>query len=110
VSYSIRHELYGGGRLIAVGGDADVRAAEELQIALSTAAETTMTIDLSEAALIDSRTIAVLVDATERLRAGGGDLLVVCRDPNILRLFQRIGLDSELTIVESREQAETRAA
>lgn len=110
MSYSIRHELYGGGRLIAVGGDADVRAAQELQTALRAAPESTMTIDLAEAELVDSRTIAVLVEATERLRAAGGDLLVVCQDPNILRLFQRIGLDSELTIVGSREQAEKLAA
>jgi anti-sigma B factor antagonist len=109
VSYSIRYESYGGGPLIAVTGDADVRAAEELQEALGAAPDTTFTIDLSGAALIDSRTIAVLVDATERLRAAGGDLLVVCQDPNILRLFRRIGLESALTIVDTREQAEARA-
>jgi anti-anti-sigma factor len=109
VSYSIRHEQYDGGRLIAVGGDADVRAAEELQASLGAATDDTMTVDLSRAALIDSRTIAVLVDATERLRAAGGDLLLICADANILRLFRRIGLESELTIVDSREQAAQRA-
>jgi anti-anti-sigma factor len=109
VSYSIRHEQYGGGRLIAVSGEADVRAAEELQMGLDGVVEATMTVDLTEAALIDSRTIAVLVEATERRRAGGGDLLVVCGEPNILRLFRRIGLESELTLVDSREQAAERA-
>ena len=110
MSYSLRNEQYEGGRLIAVGGDADVRAAEELQVALDAVPDTTMTVDLSRAALIDSRTIAVLVDATERLRTGGGDLLLVCDDANILRLFRRIGLESELTIVGSREQAAQRAS
>jgi anti-sigma B factor antagonist len=109
VSYSIGIESYGGGRLIGVAGDADVRAAEELQARLDAEPDPTVTVDLSQAALIDSRTIAVLVDATERLRGGGGDLLVVCRDPNILRLFRRIGLESALTIVDTREQAEARA-
>jgi anti-anti-sigma factor len=105
MSYSIRDERYDGGRVIVVSGDADVRAADELHTALETPADPAVTLDLEEATLVDSRTIAVMVDATERLRAGGGDLLVVCRDPNILGLFRRIGLESELTLVESREQA-----
>ncbi len=92
--------------MISVTGDADVSAAAELTSALDNAGSPTVVVDLSQATLVDSRTIAILVDRTARLRGDAGDLIVVCADPNILRLFRRIGLEDQLTIVPSHAAVE----
>jgi anti-anti-sigma factor len=91
--------------VVAVTGDADVSAAGELKRAIDEAASSAVTVDLSEATLLDSRTIAVLVDCTARLRTDARDLIVLCAEPNILSLFRRIGLEDQLTIVASHEAA-----
>ena len=103
--YVVRQEVDEIGTVVSVQGDADASAASELLRVITGLDASTVVVDLSEATLIDSRTIAVLVDRTEHLRAAAGDLIVVCADRNILRLFRRIGLDSELTIVDSRAAA-----
>ncbi len=107
--YSIQPEPDPHGAVIAVTGEADVLAAEELKGVIGAAAEAghgTVTIDLSDATLVDSRTIGVLVDWTGRLSAAGGGLQLVCDNPNILRLLARIGLDRTLAVFPSREEAQ----
>ena len=108
VTYSIRTESGPQGAILVLTGDADLSAAEELQQKLSAAAaegDTVVTVDLTGTALLDSRSIAVLVEWTETLSEAGGRLPVICDNPNILRLLQRIGLDRTLTTFPSREQA-----
>ena len=108
--YSIQPEPDPHGSVIAVAGEADVLAAGELKELLGAAAEAgneTVTIDLSEATLVDSRTIGVLVDWTGRLADAGGSLKIVCDNPNVLRLFTRIGLDRTLALFPTREEART---
>lgn len=106
--YSIHSEPDPHGPLIVLAGDADLTAAadlDEMVIGAVANAERLVTVDLSDATLIDSRTIAVLVEWTEKLSSTGGKLQIICADPNILRLLARIGLDRTLNVVASREEA-----
>ena len=110
--HSIAHDAAAPGHVIALAGDADVGAASDLEgflVEAVTAGARQVTIDLSDATLIDSRTIAVLVDWDERLRAAGGALSIVCPNPNILRMLATMGLDQSLAIFSSRAEAASAA-
>jgi anti-anti-sigma factor len=110
LAYSIQSEPDPNGPLISLAGDADLGAAadlEEMVIGAVANGERSIRVDLSEATLIDSRTIAVLVEWTEKLSEAKGSLRVICSNPNILRLLARIGLDRTLTVVATREEGES---
>lgn len=96
------------GPVIAISGDADVGAAVDLEKRIEDAISggaRTVTIDLSGATLVDSRTIGVLVGWDERLRSEKGALPIVCPNPNILRMLGAMGLDQSLAIYPSRAEA-----
>jgi anti-sigma B factor antagonist len=105
VDPSIRLETRNSGPVIVVSGDCDSAAAPHLDDAIRTASEAnpngTVAVDLSAAAFVDSRTMSVLVAWTERQRATGGALPIVCDNPNVLRVFRQIGLDDTLQIVNT---------
>jgi anti-anti-sigma factor len=93
-----------GEPVVVVTGDADLTAAGALGDALSEAAATTdrVVVDLSGATLIDSRTIGTLANWATELSARGGGLMIVCADPEILRLFRTIGLESSFDFYPDR--------
>jgi anti-sigma B factor antagonist len=105
VAHSIRLETRNGGPVIVVSGDCDSAAAPQLDDAIRAASEAnpngTVVVDLSAAAFVDSRTMSVLVAWTERQRATGGALPIVCDNPNVLRVFRQIGLDDTLQLVNT---------
>ena len=96
-----------GPPIIVVAGDADVNAAPAVDSAIAGAAETSsrVIVDLNSATLIDSRTIGVLASWVSKLRSGGGDLAIVCKTPDIVRLFRTIGLEQSFEFFDSREEA-----
>lgn len=104
------HEEPGGYPMIVVTGDADVTAASALDHALATAAagDDQVVIDLSDATLIDSRTIGTLANWATELSGRGGGLMVVCSDPDILRLFRTIGLESAFDFYPDRDSLRER--
>jgi anti-anti-sigma factor len=91
--------------MIIVSGDADLMVAPELDRALGKVAEDRdlAIVDLDGATLIDSRTIGVLADWAQTLRARGGDLAIVCSVPDVLRLFRTIGLEGSFSFYPTRE-------
>jgi anti-sigma B factor antagonist len=60
-------------------------------------------VDLSGCEFIDSSGLNALVNAHSELEGKGGRLVVVCDDPNILKVFEIAGLDQVLEIVASLE-------
>jgi anti-anti-sigma factor len=102
----VRVEGGSGGRFVAASGDLDLTVAGDLDSALGQVAESTsVVVDLSDATLVDSRAIGVLLAWSERLRARGERLAIVTSDPDILRLFTTIGLDREFDFHPTREAA-----
>ena len=97
------------GAIVAVSGDVDLTVAPFLEEAIASACEAdpsgVVVVDLSGAAFLDSRAMGVLATWTERQRAGGGRLPVVCTNPDMLRIIQQIGLDQALELVASLDEA-----
>jgi anti-anti-sigma factor len=89
---------------IIVSGDADLTSAPELHDALEEVATEydRAIVDLNGATLIDSRTIGVLADCSQTLRQRGGDVIIVCNVPDILRLFRTIGLEGSFSFYPDR--------
>jgi anti-sigma B factor antagonist len=102
VSYTLGYREDGPDTyVIAVGGELDLGAAPALQGTVDRLLEdgaTTLVIDLSEARFIDSTSVGILMSTMHRLKEAGGTLEVVCTEPNLLRVFEIVGLDKHLPI------------
>ena len=94
--------------LVALEGQVDLHTAPELRDQLVAAIEdgaVNVVVDLSEATFIDSMTLGVLLGAVKRLRPRGGQLRIVCSDPNIRKIFEITLLDRVFALYSSREAA-----
>lgn len=91
---------------VAVAGEVDLATAPELKLALADVIDNGargVLVDLSSATFIDSTTLGVLMGAVKRLRPGGGELAIACRDPNIRKIFEITMLDRVFSIFDSAE-------
>lgn len=97
-------DLGDGIAAIAVVGEADLYTAPELKAALASAIDAGargVLVDLSRTTFIDSTTLGVLMGAVRRLRPTGGEIAIVCRDPNIIKIFTITLLDRIFAITDS---------
>ena len=62
-------------------------------------------VDFSDTTFIDSTTLGVLVGGVKRLRPVGGQLVLVCADRNIIKIFEITGLHRVFDIHNTREDA-----
>ena len=62
-------------------------------------------VDFTDTTFIDSTTLGVLVGGVKRLRPDGGQLLLVCSDRNIIKIFEITGLHRVFEIHGTREEA-----
>lgn len=107
------HKVDGDRLVVAVSGELDLFTAPDLKQRLMDAIEDGargVVVDLDEATSIDSTTLGVLIAASKRLRLHGGELAVVCSDPEITRTFQITGLDEVFPVLEDRDAALERLA
>jgi anti-sigma B factor antagonist len=94
--------------VLEVGGELDLYTAPRLSsqvgeiIALGA---TSLVVDLTETTFVDSTALHVLLDAKKRIRAEGGDLVVVCPSPHVRRIFEVTGVDGLLQLCRSVEVA-----
>jgi anti-anti-sigma factor len=91
-------------------GDIDSAAADELSAALGAAIEdpdrpALVIVDLTEANLLDSRSMGVLADSQARLRATQGRLAIVGARPEVHRLFVMIGLEQTFEFFATADAA-----
>lgn len=109
MSYTLGHRpLTADTHVVAVGGELDMSAAPDLRATIDRALEggaTTLVVDLAETTFIDSTGIGVLMSAFRRLGLAGGSLELVCSEPNLLRVFEIVGLDRQLSIHASTDAA-----
>jgi anti-sigma B factor antagonist len=54
-----------------------------------------MIVDLGQVPFLDSTILGVLLQAARKLRADGGEVVVVSDDPRVLRTFEISGLSSQ---------------
>ena len=94
--------------VIELGGEVDLYTAPEFKermVQVIEQGKKQVVVDLSKATFIDSTTLGVLVGGVKRLRPNGGQLLLVCSDRNITKIFEITGLDRVFTIYPTRVEA-----
>jgi anti-sigma B factor antagonist len=98
------HEVDDQTTVVAVEGEIHVSTAPDFSRALNesiAAGRTSMVIDMTGVEFIDSTGLSVLLNALRRVTRAGGRMVLVCTNPNVLRLFEITRLDSTFDI-ESR--------
>lgn len=96
------------GAVVVVRGQADLHTAPELRSVLGglvDAGQKKLVIDLSKTTFIDSMMLGVLLGALKRLTGVGGQLVIVCPDSQIRRVFEITSLDRVLRLVDSLDDA-----
>jgi len=108
MNFDIKTERAGDAHVIALSGEVDLYTAPEFKQQLLEVigqGTTHVVVDLSDTTFIDSTTLGVLVGGVKRLRPTGGQLSLVCSDPNITKIFEITGLNKVFPIHETRAEA-----
>lgn len=96
--------------VLLVHGDADLHSAPELRERLSSAigdGATTLVVDLSQTAIVDSTSLGVLLRAMKDLRERDGQLELVVPRADLRRVFEITMLDRIFALHETQEEALT---
>ena len=94
--------------VLAIHGDADIRAAGELKDRLGEVIDdspSAVVVDLTSATFLDSMTLGVFLSAMKRLRARGGRFRVVAPRAEIRRIFEMTLLDRVFELDVTRQDA-----
>ena len=96
--FSVDTEQVGDGAcVISMRGEGDLYTAPDLQRALDealVAGTNEIVVDLAAATFIDSTILGILMGASKRARSRRGEVVLVCDDRRILRVFEVTGLRS----------------
>jgi anti-anti-sigma regulatory factor len=65
-------------------------------------------VDVGTAVLLDAALLTFLVRLGDRLRAGGRDLVVVCREPALRRLLEHTVANASFQVARSCSDADGR--
>ena len=94
--------------VLVIRGEIDVYSAprvRECLIDLINAGHRSVVVDLDEAGFIDSAGLGVLVAGLKRFRGLDGELSLVCKQRNILKLLEFTGLSSVFRVAASVDEA-----
>lgn len=97
-----------GWTVLAVSGEIDVASAPRLREQLITLVNDQhhrIVVDLGGVDFIDSTGLGVLIGARKRVRAHDGDVVLVCTEPRITKVFEITGLDQLFLIRSSVDEA-----
>jgi len=96
----------GRATVVRVDGDLDMATCPKLAEALERADVGKRTIiDLSGCTFLDSSAVRVLIAAARASESAGGDVLLVTKDPGILRILEIASVDAMLPVHETVESA-----
>lgn len=101
VQLSVSQTSAGNVPILAVTGEVDVYSAPELKDRIGEiiqAGQSTLIVDLSAVAFLDSTGLGALVEARSATAEAGGSLPIVCTQERILKLFTITGLDGVFSI------------
>ena len=97
-----------GVAVVALTGEIDLYTCPEFkQELLRVIADgaTLVVVDLTKTTFIDSTALGVIIRGVERLKQRDGRLVVVCADPNIVKIFEVTGLNRIFSVYDSRDEA-----
>jgi anti-sigma B factor antagonist len=101
-------EAGAGVAVVALAGEIDHYTCPEFkQELLRVIADgaTLIVVDLTKTTFIDSTALGVIIRGVERLKQRDGRLVVVCADPNIVKIFEVTGLNRIFSVYGSRDEA-----
>jgi anti-sigma B factor antagonist len=96
------------GDSVSFHGELDVAHAPELRERVRAIAEAPggrLMLDLSACTFIDSLGVAALVEAAQEMHRRGRVVAVVCRAPQVRRTLSLTGVDEQMPICWTREEA-----
>ena len=99
--------------VLIVLGDLDMAGAPSLRQAVVTVVDSgarLVVLDLTAVDFVDSAGLGVVVGALRRLRTHDGDLVVVCPEPRIRRVFEMCDLDRVFALHRDVDAAATAMA
>jgi anti-sigma B factor antagonist len=102
-----RREISHETTVLSVEGDLDLSSAPELKWALANVQSDgphNVVVDLGRVAFIDSTALGVLVGA-QRMLDTSLQLVIVCADQNVMRIFEMTGLDGMFELVPTLDAA-----
>lgn len=109
MNFSVKTDLVDDNiAVIELTGEVDLYTAPEFKQHLLKQIEngvSQIVVDFSDTTFIDSTTLGVLVGGVKRLRPIGGQLLLVCNDRNIIKIFEITGLHRVFDIHNALEDA-----
>jgi anti-sigma B factor antagonist len=108
MDFSVQVEEKGDVAVVAVAGELDISTSPELRdrlVELGGGQATRLVIDLEGVEFLDSTGLGVLVGALKRMRSKEGELVLVCTNPRILKVFEITALTEVFTIVGSLDEA-----
>jgi anti-sigma B factor antagonist len=93
--------------IMAVAGEIDIATVAQLRERLFELADggQSVIVDLSQVSFVDSTGLGALVGAAKRAAANGGGLYVVGARPQIRQLFRVTGLDKQVLMVRTLDEA-----
>jgi len=94
--------------VISVAGEADLYTAPELKqqlLEVISQGACQVIVDFSNATLIDSTTLGVLVGSLRRLAPVDGRLAIVCGSRDVAKIFELTRLDRVFPIFDGRDEA-----
>lgn len=94
--------------VVSVAGEVDVASVTQLDqnlVALIAGGNSRIIVDLSAVTFIDSTGLGVIVRALKDVRDAGGWLRVVAQHDRVTKLFAITGLESEVSLSSTVEQA-----
>ena len=97
-----------GWSVLQVGGEIDVATAPRLReqlIKLVNEQRFMIVVDLGGVDFIDSTGLGVLIGALKRVRTHDGNLVLVCTEPRIVKVFEITGLNQVFQIQSSVDAA-----
>jgi anti-sigma B factor antagonist len=97
-----------GWTIVAASGEIDVATAPGLRerlVSLIADGAHRVVVDLEDVDFIDSTGLGVLVGGLKRLRSHDGDLLLVCTQSRILKVFEITGLTKVFSIHDTVDAA-----
>lgn len=95
---------HSGVTVLTVRGEVDVYTAPRLRerlVELASEGHYRIVVDLENVDFLDSTGLGVLVGGLKRLRSHDGDLLLVCTQHRILKVFEITGLTKVFSIFDS---------
>jgi anti-anti-sigma factor len=95
-----------GCAIVTVAGEIDIATVTRLRERLFELAPSgPMVADLDQVGFIDSAGLSALVGAAKRAAAHGGSLRVVCAQPKTRKLFRLTGLDRQIALARTLDEA-----